>query len=334
MNNVNPHIWPGARRRNALAQRLLGGALLLCGLGLAPAALAGMQDCDWMPTGETGQETEQELSRKRKQFDDCMARTGGGLSGNGDGAVGSAGEASGALASAGRPQGAGNAPQPVLVEDDVARLIREAAEKETDPVHQAALWEQYNGYVETLWTPTGETGPRPGEAGQKTEQELREELARQLKQFDKSMAQIGDGDGDGLGEDGDGTGASAGDSADLMASGADPAQAGDPASIEDSAEDADAAGREVAARPASPTGDSAKPFEPASSLPAVVPSRSEDQPREVASAGRPQGAGDAPRKALVEDDVARLIREAAEKETDPVRQAALWEQYNSYVKTL
>ena len=333
MSNADPHIWPGARRRNALAERLLGGALLLCGLGLALAALASKQDCDWAPTGETGQETEQELARKRKQFDDCMARAGGGLSGNGDGAGGSAGEASGPLVSTGKPQVAGNAPRPVLVEDDVARLIREAAEKETDPVHQAALWEQYNGYVETLWTQTGETGRRPGEAGQKTEQELREELARKLKQFDESTAQIGDGDG--LGKDGDGTGASAGDSADLMASGADPAQAGDPAGIGGSAEDADAAGREVAVRPASPTGDSAKPLEPASPLPAVVPSRSEGQPpREVASAGRPQGAGDAPRKALVEDNVARLIREAAEKETDPVRQAALWEQYNSYVKTL
>ena len=253
MSNANPHLWPSARRRNALAGRLLAGALLLCGLGLGPEA-----------------------------------------------------------ASAGGPQEAGDAPRPVLAEDEVARLIREAAEKETDPAHRAALWEQYINYVETLWALAAESGHRPGEAGQKTERELREELARKLKQFDESMARVGDGDGGGLGKDGDGAGASAGDSA----------------------EDADAAGREVAARPASPSGDSAEPFETASALPAAVPPGSTGQPPEVASAGRPQGAGNAPRPGLVEDDVARLIREAAEKETDPVRQAALWEQYNSYVKNL
>ena len=35
---------------------------------------------------------------------------------------------------------------------------------------------------------------------------------------------------------------------------------------------------------------------------------------------------------LVEDDVARMIREAAENETDPEMKKALWEQYNNYVK--
>ena len=35
---------------------------------------------------------------------------------------------------------------------------------------------------------------------------------------------------------------------------------------------------------------------------------------------------------LVEDDVARMIREAAENETNPEMKKALWEQYNNYVK--
>ena len=36
----------------------------------------------------------------------------------------------------------------------------------------------------------------------------------------------------------------------------------------------------------------------------------------------------------MEDDVARILREAAEKETDPTRRAALWKEYENYVKNL
>ena len=37
---------------------------------------------------------------------------------------------------------------------------------------------------------------------------------------------------------------------------------------------------------------------------------------------------------VVEDDVARILREAAEQEPDPTRKAALWEEYDKYVKNL
>ena len=230
MSNSDSHIWPGTpQRRSSLAERLLARILLLCGLGLGPAALAGMQDCEW------------------------------------------------------------------------------------------AL--------------TGEAGDRPGQTRQQTKRELREELARKLKQFDDCMARTGDGlGGDGLGKDG--AEGSAGDSGERMASAANPTQAGAPASVEGSGEDADGEGREVAAQPAAPPKDPAGPFDPASPPPAADPPDAADPPPEVVSAGRPQGAGENPQPALVEDDLARLIREAAEKETDPARRAALWEQYNSYVKTL
>ena len=53
--------------------RLPSGALLPCSLGLGPSALAGMQDCDWVPTGGTGQQIErklrEELACRLKQFD-------------------------------------------------------------------------------------------------------------------------------------------------------------------------------------------------------------------------------------------------------------------------
>lgn len=44
------------------------------------------------------------------------------------------------------PQGVDNR----LVEDDVAKLLREAAEKETDPKLKQELWDQYNTYMQSL----------------------------------------------------------------------------------------------------------------------------------------------------------------------------------------
>ncbi len=37
-----------------------------------------------------------------------------------------------------------------LVEDDVAKLLRDAAEKETDPKLKQELWDQYNTYMQSL----------------------------------------------------------------------------------------------------------------------------------------------------------------------------------------
>ena len=58
--------------------------------------------------------------------------------------------------------------------------------------------------------------------------------------------------------------------------------------------------------------------------------RDKDAPEIESSAGN-NGALTATNE-LVEDDVARMIREAAENETDPEIKTALWEQYNNYVK--
>lgn len=61
----------------------------------------------------------------------------------------------------------------------------------------------------------------------------------------------------------------------------------------------------------------------------------------ASAAGAAQAAGSAlpsgnrtVRDNVVEDDVARILREAAEKETDPTRRAALWNEYQNYVKNL
>lgn len=170
------------------------------------------------------------------------------------------------------------------------------------------------------WTLTGKAADRPGE----TKRELREELARKLKQFDDCMAQAGVGDAAGAGDSGEGVDGKGQEVAAPPAS-----SPGEPASSPGASQPA-----AVAAQPASLPEEPGPPFDPASPLPPADPPGSADPPPEVVSAGRPQGAGENPQLALVEDDLARLIREAAEKETDPVRRAALWEQYNSYVKTL
>ena len=47
----------------------------------------------------------------------------------------------------------------------------------------------------------------------------------------------------------------------------------------------------------------------------------------------PSGRGTG-RDSVVEDDIARILREAAEQETDPTRRAALWKEYENYVKSL
>ena len=49
--------------------------------------------------------------------------------------------------------------------------------------------------------------------------------------------------------------------------------------------------------------------------------------------GKPGGSARVPDN-VVEDDVARILREAAEQETDPTRRAALWREYENYVKNL
>ena len=59
----------------------------------------------------------------------------------------------------------------------------------------------------------------------------------------------------------------------------------------------------------------------------------------AAVADRTEGSGmpggqERARDTVVEDDVARILRQAAEKETDPARRAALWKEYENYVKNL
>ena len=181
--------------------------------------------------------------------------------------------------------------------------------------------------------------PPPASADAKhpqTQDEIERELVRQLaiklRQFDECLdqelanssspaqtsaaaapggqTQIANGDGGGQ-NPGDGAGQN---------------RAGDPArewpggTIASAGNDAASGGNER--RTGVPAGRTA----PGAAAPATGASRG----------GKPampsaQGTG---RDDVVEDDIARILREAAEQETDPTRRAALWKEYQNYVKSL
>jgi hypothetical protein len=79
---------------------------------------------------------------------------GGSATGSGQGASGGSGEGAGSTAGGGEQQASGPGSQPGSQEletgydDIVARQLREAAEKETDPELKKKLWEEYYKYKE------------------------------------------------------------------------------------------------------------------------------------------------------------------------------------------
>ena len=176
------------------------------------------------------------------------------------------------------------------------------------------------------WTIVSETGDRSVESREEVEERLHTELAIKLRQFDActehlraSQGKAGAGAAGGSGAATGGTGAlapgggergaDAGASPDQVAQGATDAARDSVASI----------GREQ------PEGHSTVGAKGRTDIPQPSPGRVE------------QGSGSAReplRQSSVEDDVARILREAAEKETNPERRAALWEEYENYVKNL
>ncbi|MYF12668.1 MAG: hypothetical protein F4229_17130 [Gammaproteobacteria bacterium] len=156
--------------------------------------------------------------------------------------------------------------------------------------------------------------------------QLSEEFAIKLKQFDdcaerleteQASANAGDsnlgaagGDGSGQGDSGSqGSGGSGTREEQQVAEGE---PSGSEASTADSTA-AEASQRQTGVAAGPPTGQRSK-------------ARSTES-----AAGR---SGRQPRTSPAEDDIARILREAAEKETDPDRQAALWKEYENYVQNL
>ena len=182
-----------------------------------------------------------------------------------------------------------------------------------------------DGFSGCDWTITSDGGNRAGQSRDEVANELAEELAVKLKQFDECAERLGSGQAEassadasvaaagggsgGQGASGSNAGGGAGGEMEQVAQ-------GEPSGS--TASGADAAGSMANGRR---TGEAAEP--PA--RPRSTASRTED------AAGR---SGGAPRTRPAEDDIARILREAAEKETDPSRQAALWEEYENYVRNL
>lgn len=180
------------------------------------------------------------------------------------------------------------------------------------------------------WTVTSETGDRQRLTQDEVEAELVRELAVKLRQFDRCLAQDAANaanavtDAESGGTDGgqagvasnSGGGQQPGDGAGLPRPGM-PAQASHPTA---------AAGNQ-----AGPGGDGDDKRLPAG--PASPGATSAAAPERTEGPGLP-GGGDRGRDNVVEDDVARILREAAERETDPTRRAALWKEYENYVQNL
>lgn len=180
---------------------------------------------------------------------------------------------------------------------------------------------------------TGDVGNRQGQTKDEAKEELVRELAMKLRQFDrcldrqKAIAGTAAGDAASRAAEGGRTGVASsghggqnpGNRAERSSpGGGTPERAGDPiAAVGDEA----GTGR-GGQSPDFPTG-------PASSDPVAAAGGA--APTE--GLGRPGGSAGVPDN-VVEDDVARILREAAERETDPTRRAALWREYENYVKNL
>ncbi len=165
------------------------------------------------------------------------------------------------------------------------------------------------------WTIVSETGDRSSESREEVEDRLLREFAIKLKQFDECAEQLGSSQAkaaSGGAAGGDGADSGGGQGQDQAAQGGESEPGDSTASIED------ARRRET---------DGAKTTDAADQTAAM----------RLPSQRTAQGSGKARepiRRHSAEDDVARIIREAAQKETDPKRRAALWEEYENYVKNL
>ena len=196
-------------------------------------------------------------------------------------------------------------------------------------------------------TIVSDAADRSGQSRDEVEDQLTQELAIKLKQFDECLERLESSQADALAD------VKAGSSANSQASRAYEAsqdQRRDQAARDAQGKAADSTvGTEVARRPTMGSQRATRPGSPRAGeryprtenqYPRAderYPRTDERYPRAgtergtAHQSGRPSGSV---RTSPAEDDIARILREAAESETDPSRRAALWEEYENYVKNL
>ena len=183
------------------------------------------------------------------------------------------------------------------------------------------------GFSDCDWSIVSEGKNRSGQSRDEVANQLSEEFAIKLKQFDDCAERMGTAqasanavDSNLTAAEGDGSGqvesASRGSGGSEAGEEQEQVAKGEPSGSNDST--ADAAGS-PASRPE--TGGTAS---------SIAGRRSTTSGSESV-VGR---SGMQPRTSPNEDDIARILREAAEKETDPDRRAALWKEYENYVQNL
>ena len=183
------------------------------------------------------------------------------------------------------------------------------------------------------WTIVSDAPDRSGQSRDEVEDQLTQELAIKLKQFDECLERMESSQADAIAD------VEAGSGAKSQASRAYEARQDQ---RRDQAARDSTAGTEVARRPTMGSQRATRPGSPrvGERYPRAderYPTAGERYPRAgtergtAHQSGRPSGSV---RTSPAEDDIARILREAAESETDPSRRAALWEEYENYVKNL
>lgn len=183
-----------------------------------------------------------------------------------------------------------------------------------------------DGFSGCDWTIVSDRGNRAGQSRDEVANELAEELAVKLRQFDECAERLGSGQAEAS-------------SAEASAAAAGGGSGGQGASGSNGGGEGGAGGEMERVAQSEPSGSKAGGADAAGSMAngrrtgeAVEPPAGR---RSTASRAEDAGrSGGMPRTRPPEDDIARILREAAEKETDPSRQAALWEEYENYVRNL
>ena len=194
-------------------------------------------------------------------------------------------------------------------------------------VKAAAGSAEAGGFDGCDWTIVSETGSPSGQTREEVADRLAEELAVKLKQFDECAERIGSEQAN----------ANAADSS-FAATGGGGSGQGDFGSNGGSERGADEEWEQVS------QGERSGSRSSGSDAYGTVASRRQTGAASRPVAGRrstarrtesaPGRSGRPPRTSPVEDDVARILREAAEMETDPRRKAELWREYDIYMENL
>lgn len=184
-----------------------------------------------------------------------------------------------------------------------------------------------DGFSGCDWNIVSETGNRSGQSRQEVTDQLAEEFAIKLKQFDECAERIGSGEAETASTDAS-LAAAGGDSGGQGVSGSNGRDGSEAVGESEQVAQGEASGSKTSA--ADVAGSMASGRQTGIATDPPVGQRTTASRTEPIS-GR---SGAKPRTSPAEDDIARILREAAEKESDPSRQAALWEEYENYVKNL